>query len=177
MPPLIEEPRQRQHPQPCQGVQGRHPQAAKGRRLLSARGELLEVGAEAGIDLHDGGEGGEAVRLAADAHQELLGHGEDQALQDGGEEIQQQIEGREGEDVPRQHGAQSGHAEKGHRQKNYRQNGIHHRCQIKKAPADGQQAGKEPGHRVGNGQHGQAREGVGGKQARPVHRQGVEQAG
>ena len=176
MPLPVQEPGQRQHPQARQGIQGRHPQAVEGGRGIAFAGEAGVAGGEAGVDLHDGGEDVEAERLAVDTHQELLGYVEDQTLQKGGEEIQQQIQGREGEDVPRQHGAQGGHAEEGHRQEDHGQDGVQHRRQMEEAPADGQQAPQETGHGVGDEEHGQTGEGVGDEQAGTVHRQGVEQA-
>ena len=98
-----------------------------------------------------------------------------QLFQEGGQEVGQGIDHRQGEGVAGKHGTEGGQAEESHRHQQDCQRCGRRRYQVQEAPEEGGEAQKAPHDGKGNEHHSHSGEGVGDEQAGPVYRQGVHE--
>ena len=171
----VEQIPQSQQGQTRQEVEEQRPEAHQVARLGRApRWDVLQ--GDVLIDAEDGGEEVEDALTAPREPQEELGReGDHQRLQQGGQEVHQQVQHRQCEDIARQHGAEGGQTKEGHRHEHHRQNGEAGRREVEKPEDQGDEARQGPHHRVGDQHHGQPREDGGHKEAGPVYGQGVHE--
>ena len=114
--------------------------------------------------------------IRREAEEEAPGEEVAEPVPQGGQEVQKEVEDRQGEDVARQKGAEGGKAEEGDALADDGQDGGQGPPGVKAAAAGEEEGPQAPGHKVGNGHHGKARKEVREEEPLPPDGQGVHHA-